>query len=191
MLIQNKTIRSTIADLVSAITPFDQLEEEHIAFAKSWIDSGVEIFRLVKPDQPNIHLVSYFIVIDQALNQFLLVDHKKANLWLPAGGHVEVNEHPTETVRREVQEELGIEADFLLEDPLFLTVTETTGPFARHTDVSFWYVLKTDSVDSLRYDVEEFHQIRWFALEDIPFHRADPHLKRCIDKMIQKLYSIC
>ncbi|MFI5343447.1 MAG: NUDIX domain-containing protein [Chlamydiales bacterium] len=42
-------------------------------------------------------------------NIFNLVDHKKANLWLPAGGHVEPNEHPRETVKREILEELSIQ----------------------------------------------------------------------------------
>jgi 8-oxo-dGTP pyrophosphatase MutT (NUDIX family) len=50
---------------------------------------------------------------------------RKAELWLPTGGHVEVGEDPAETVRREAEEELGVAA--LLADPgarpLFLTVS--------------------------------------------------------------------
>lgn len=183
-------IRSTIHRVVSAIVPFDRLEEEHINFVKSWIASGAEIFRLVKPDQPYIHLVSYFIVVDQNTHQFLLVDHKKAQLWLPPGGHVEVDEHPQETVKREAREELRIEADFLFEDPLFLTVTNTVGKVAQHTDVSLWYVLKGNHRDDLKYDADEFHQIRWFNRQDIPFEQTDPHMKRFIAKVSNKLVTL-
>jgi SAM-dependent methyltransferase len=187
---QNERIRSAIVDVVSAIVPFDRLEEEHVDFVKNWIASGAELFRGSKPDHPQIHLVSYFIVIDQRSNQFLLVDHKKALLWLPPGGHVEVNEDPKDTVRRESKEELGIEADFLFEEPVFLTVTNTVGNPPPHTDVSLWYVLKGNKDDQLAYDAAEFHQIGWFNRQEIPFERADPHLKRFIDKIIKKLVTL-
>src|SRR5579872_23523 len=123
---QMRTIRSQIRSLASQIPPLDEEETRHIAFVEKWIDSGAGIFRIAKPATPNPHLVAYFLLIDPQKQQLLLVDHKKANLWLPAGGHVELNEHPKETVSREIQEELGVRADFLLETPLFLTVTETT-----------------------------------------------------------------
>jgi len=186
----DEPLLSTIADMVLAIVPFDRLEEEHVDFVRNWIASGAELFRVGKSDTPNIHLVSYFIVIDQTSNQFLLVDHKKAQLWLPPGGHVEVNEHPKETVKREVKEELGVEADFLFEEPVFLTVTNTVGTTAPHTDVSLWYVLKGCKEDQLKYDSDEFHQIGWFKQQDIPYERAEPHLRRFIDKIIKKLVTL-
>jgi 8-oxo-dGTP pyrophosphatase MutT (NUDIX family) len=40
--------------------------------------------------------------------RILLVDHVNAGLWLPPGGHVEVDEDPGLTARREIQEELGL-----------------------------------------------------------------------------------
>ncbi|WP_425276650.1 NUDIX domain-containing protein [Streptomyces diastatochromogenes] len=40
----------------------------------------------------------------------LLVAHRKAGLWLPAGGHVEPGVNPWAAVVRECHEELGIEA---------------------------------------------------------------------------------
>ncbi len=183
-------IRSIIYRMVSSIVPFDRLEEEHIDFVKNWISSGAEIFRITKPDQPNIHLVSYFMIVDQDTHEFLLVDHKKAELWLPPGGHVEVNEHPQETVKREIREELGIEAAFLFEDPLFLTVTKTVGHVACHTDVSLWYVLKGNYQDDLKYDPDEFHQVRWFKQQELPFTQADPHMKRFVNKFIHKLETL-
>lgn len=50
----------------------------------------------------------------QERKKVLLMDHKKAELWLPPGGHVEPGENPRETVRREAKEKLGIDAEFPL-----------------------------------------------------------------------------
>lgn len=182
-------IREEILTAVASIIPFDNAEREHLDFVKDWIASGAEIFRIGKPDKPNIHLVSYFIVIDSQTNELLLVDHKKAELWLPPGGHVELNEHPKETVKREAKEELGIDAEFLFEDPLFLTITNTVGNVARHTDVSLWYVLRGNRETPLTFDLNEFYQIQWFHQKEIPYERTDPHMKRFVDKVMKKLVT--
>jgi 8-oxo-dGTP diphosphatase len=101
-----------IYDLVSSIKPIDELEIEHLQSTLQWIQSGEALYRITKPDIPNKHLVAYFVLYDQNASKVLLVDHKKAQLWLPTGGHVEVDEHPKDTVRRECLEELCIKADF-------------------------------------------------------------------------------
>lgn len=177
------TIRSEIQQIASSIKPLDGLEEQHIKFVVDWIESGAEIFRIEKPATPDTHLVSYFVITSPEMDKILLVDHKKAELWLPAGGHVDPGEHPKETVRREAKEELGIDAAFVFDNPLLLTVTKTVGNVAKHTDVSLWYLLKGDPNQSLDYDPNEFHQIRWFEIDEIPFEKSDPHMKRFVEKM--------
>jgi SAM-dependent methyltransferase len=183
-------IREEILTTIASIIPYENTEREHLDFVKDWIASGAEIFRITKPDKPNIHLVVYFIVIDPQTNEFLLVDHKKAELWLPPGGHVEINEHPRETVKREIKEELGIDAEFMFEDPLFLTVTNTAGNVARHTDISLWYVLRGNREKYLKFDADEFYQIQWFHQKEIPYERTDPHMKRFVDKVMKKLVTL-
>lgn len=183
-------IRKEILADLATILPVDLLEKEHLNFVKAWITSEAEIFRIAKPDHPNIHLVSYCIFIDPHTNEILLVDHKTAGLWLPPGGHVELNEHPQETVKREIREELGIEADFLLENPLFLTVTKTVGNVKQHTDVSLWYLLKGNRNQPLRFDADEFHQIQWFHPDEVPYERTDPHMRRFLDKITRKITTL-
>lgn len=182
-------IRDRIYDLVASIKPLDDAEKQHIQFVLSWIQSGAEIFRTEKPATPPVHLVSYFLVISPDRSKVLLVDHKKAGLWLPSGGHVEPGEDPKEAVHREVKEELGIEADFLFEGPLFVTVTKTVGNVLQHTDVSLWYVLKWSPDEPMTYDKDEFNQIRWFGIDEIPYERSDPQLRRFMEKINSTLMS--
>jgi len=182
-MLVNGLMRSKIYRLAEKLVPGDSEEKQQREFALRWIESGVEIFRTAKPATPDPHLVSYFILHDPNANQLLLVDHKKSDLWVAPGGHVELNEHPFETVKREIREELSIEANFLLTDPFFLTVMKTTSSIGRHTDVAFWYLLKGNVSELLKYDEREFHQIGWFFLENIPYHRADPCLTRFIAKL--------
>lgn len=178
-----KITKKLVYDIVAAIKPHDVLEQEHIEDTLAWIKSNASIFRVAKPDVPNKHLVSYFVLFDVISQKVLLVDHKKAQLWLPPGGHVELDEDPKNTVRRECLEELGIQADFLIDEPIFLTSTLTVGLTAGHIDVSLWYVLKGNHEVSLSFDVDEFKGIKWFEFDEIPYQNSDPHMKRFINKL--------
>jgi 8-oxo-dGTP diphosphatase len=178
-------MRQQIRNEFAAIEPLDELEREHLADALTWIDSGAGLFRTSKPATPPKHLVSYFAVVDA--DQILLVDHKDAGLWLPAGGHVEPDEHPRVTVERELQEELCFKADHAIEAPLMITCRTTVGLTAGHVDVSLWYVVRASRAQRLNYDADEFDAVRWFGFSEAPFERSDPHLRRFIAKLVRSL----
>src|SRR4051812_6421198 len=174
---------------VAGMEAGDDVERRCRLAALAWIDSGAALCRTRKPATPDKHLVSYFVVVDPARRAGLLVDHRKAQLWLPTGGHVEPAEHPRTTVRREALEELGIDARFLEASggrPLLLTSAVTVGLTAGHTDVSLWYAIEGDAVASLCYDPEEFLAARWFGFEEVATTgptTLDPNLGRFMAKL--------
>ena len=177
-------MRDRIGEIISAIEPLDEIEREHRDSTIEWIRSGVPIFRTIKPDVPPKHLVSYFALVDERRGRLLLVDHKLAGLWLPSGGHVEPEEDPRATVVRELAEELGLAAEFIYPGPIFITVTRTVGGDGEHTDVSLWYLLRGDSSRAIEFDRGEFHGVRWFGLDEIPFERSDLHMRRFVAKLL-------
>ncbi|MFE7313960.1 NUDIX hydrolase [Streptomyces sp. NPDC057555] len=180
--------RARLLELVGTIDPWDDLERIHLKTATQWIASGAPVYRVRKPDVPAMHLVSYFVVLDDTRDQLLLVAHRKAGLWLPAGGHVEAGEDPWAAVVRECREELGIQAmasPISGELPLFLTVTETRGQ-GTHTDVSLWYLLTADADTITSYDQDEFNAIRWLTDEQVlkeSDELLDPHMHRFTHKL--------
>lgn len=180
-------MRNEIRSIIANITPHDALEAKHRKSALDWVDSGEEVFRIRKPDFPLKHLVSYFVLIDQKKSKMLLVDHIKAELWLPSGGHVELNEHPKTTVEREIVEELNQQASFIRESPLFITETVTVGKTAGHTDVSLWFILRADSTLSITYDTSEFNGCKWFEYDEIlniDIAEFDLHMHRFVQKFL-------
>jgi 8-oxo-dGTP diphosphatase len=72
---------------------------------------------------------------------------------------------------------------------LFLTVTETVGLTAGHTDVSLWYILEGNKSKKLDFDEEEFFGIQWFTYDKIPFDASDPHMKRFMKKISSLSYK--
>lgn len=174
-------MRDRILSELESIEPFDALEQAHLADALAWVRSGADLFRVAKPATPPKHLVSYFAVVDE--QHILLVDHRNARLWLPPGGHVEPQEHPRNTVARELEEELGFVAAHPIQAPIMVTCTSTVGLAAGHVDVSLWYVVRTGRQQAMKYDENEFVSVRWFSFAEIPFERSDPHMRRFIAKL--------
>ena len=179
--------KTILLQLLSTINAFDDIEVAHLDDAIAWIKSGRSLYRTIKPNTPNKHLVSYFVVIDEIQQKILLTEHKRAQLWLPAGGHVEPNEHPTETVKRECLEELNLEAEFKYLNPIFITLNDVGHDNHLHFDVNLWYVLKGVADTQYQFDDREFHSIKWFNFDEIPFLKADPHLSRFINKYLTLL----
>jgi 8-oxo-dGTP pyrophosphatase MutT (NUDIX family) len=187
-----QNLKATIRRDIEAILPLDKLEQTHKNDTLAWIDSGAPLFRVAKPDVPPKHLVSYFALIDQNSRKILLCDHIKAQLWLPSGGHVGVNEHPKITVEREAVEELGQKARFLRgnDRPFFVTVTQTVGLTPGHTDVSLWYLLSGNSHEYVAFEAREFNDVEWFSFDEILEMDAvifDPNMKRFTQKLIAYL----
>jgi 8-oxo-dGTP pyrophosphatase MutT (NUDIX family) len=186
--------RRSVLQAVEQIVPCDDVEARHKADAIAWINSGAQLYRIAKPATPPKHLVTYFVLVDTEHESILLVDHLKAQKWLPTGGHVEPNEDPIATVKREVVEELGVPAKFLPafgENPLFLTSATTVGLTAGHTDITLWYVLAGSKDDEFSYDSNEFRTIRWFTFADIlgmDESTIDPRMRQFVRKLIR--YSV-
>ena len=185
----DRLARAHLVELLESIDPWDGQERAHLATATAWVLSRASLYRTQRPSVPEMHLVSYFVVLDQARGELLLVGHRKAGLWLPSGGHVEPLEDPWDTVLRECREELHTEAVVSTvcgKRPFFLTVTRTRGP-GEHTDVSLWYLLQAEAGDITSFDEDEFDAIRWLSLHQVleqPTDTLDPHMHRFTDKLL-------
>jgi 8-oxo-dGTP pyrophosphatase MutT (NUDIX family) len=148
------------------------------------------LFRVAPPAHPERHLCVYFALLSELERpRVLLIDHRKAGLWLLPGGHVDEGEDPRATVVREAAEELGIEAEFhprFGSDPLFVTVTQTRGADS-HTDVSLWFVLRTGRQMEVKIDQREARGKRWLELDDPSVWLGDcfdPHMGRFRSKLM-------
>jgi len=177
-----------IAKIIKSIKPFDNEEKLHKENSLRWVQSGKEIFRTAKPDVPKKHLVAYFVPIDLKTKKLLLINHLKSGLWLPPGGHVEKDENPIDTVKREMQEELYLHAKFISTKSFFITITITINIDAGHTDVSLWYLVYGDSTKKYEYNTQEMSGYAWFTTDEIQgknTFKYDPHMKRFVKKLLQ------
>lgn len=115
--------------------------------------------------------VSAYIVHE---GKVLLMHHKKLNMWLQIGGHVELHEDTDEAILREIEEECGVEVEFLepidhikatksLRRPHFLNLHNVTNTH-KHLDLGYVCLVLSPTC---RLAPEEAHDIGWFSKEEL------------------------
>jgi|SRR3989344_1020749 len=128
---------------------------------------------------PHIHekidfTVGVFIVYD---NKVLLIFHKKHNMWLQIGDHIELDEDPEQALFREVKEECGLDIEIVgkkepsievkgikfLYPPVFMNIHDIN---ETHKHVGLYYIAKAKS-DAFILSEREHNDIRWFSRKDL------------------------
>lgn len=120
-----------------------------------------------------------FIVRDE---EVLFLNHKKLDMWLMPGGHVEPGETPDEAAARETKEETGFEVEIIGEERQFeadFLAVDIPTPFninlheveKGHWHCDFQYLVKIiGKVDEYEYDDED---IEWLTKKDIESKKYD------------------
>lgn len=134
-------------------------------------------------------------------DKILLLHHKKHNKWMAPGGHVEPNETPPETARREALEETGVEIEFITQENIWfnyphahsierpyhvlLETLPAYGQTPAHQHIDFFYVARPKAMHAAK----ETHNMRWFTLQEV--QKLVPHAEIFPDaqKTIEHLFS--
>ena len=124
---------------------------------------------LTRPQNPQDHFCAFFLPIHKKSKSIYLGDHIKAGSWIPPGGHIELNEHPIETVIREFQEELKYrpdKKDIQLFDLSIVKIINNPRSGACRTHFDIWYIVEMKEKINFDFDPGEYKTAKWFSLED-------------------------
>jgi 8-oxo-dGTP diphosphatase len=132
-------------------------------------------------NQYDFTVTMYIVRVDRDMPMALLHQHKKHNIYLPVGGHVETNETPWKAVFHELREESGYDLDQMkvLQPPSRIQrldgVIQHPYPVSMnshvitedhfHTDISYALVASSDPRHKI--DSGESEDVRWFSRKDI------------------------
>jgi len=168
-------------DCLHNINPIDENELNEIQDSVDWIKVSKYIH---KPNNMNQHLGVLAYVISTDYSSIFLLNHKKAMMWLPPGGHVDDGLSLNDAVKLEIREELGISAEFYSDKPFFHTRTVTQGINSGHIDVTFWFILLGNSDRNYHVQEKEASEAKWFNIKDILTDDLFKHLHRSLNKLL-------
>ena len=150
------TLTKELEDLIASSRCVEDVRNEFL--------QRIERGRLTRDENSENHFCTGVFPFNPDTHQVFLVHHKKSGLWIAPGGHIDLGEIPSETIQREVKEELGLNTP-PLEGPFLFTVNDLhslTQICQKHYEI--WYVLLTDGKG---FDINdrEFHETRWVNFE--------------------------
>lgn len=76
------------------------------------------------------HFVATVYVVNDGATA--LHEHDRLEMWLPPGGHIERDEQPHETARREAREEIGLDVDLVTPQDDLSSETARSMPKPQH-----------------------------------------------------------
>ena len=139
-------------------------------------------------------VVAGYIIHD---DKVLLIHHKKLNLWLPVGGHIEKDETPDEAMLREAKEEVGIDIEILNKKdlPFDKNVKKNLAtPFhvnvhsaGDHNHCCFFYLCSCKNKE-LEINLNEVNSFQWFSKEDLNDEKVPLDVKHIALKAFE-IYS--
>lgn len=178
--------RSSYIDDIKNIEPESDVEKADISWTLEWLEKADSVH---KPHNMDAHLGVLCLVLSPDRKKAFMLHHKKAEAWLPPGGHVDHNLAFKEAVRHELTEELGKELILIGEKPFFLTRTMTRGKNAGHIDVTAWFIAEGNPSEHYVVQEKEAESARWMDIEELQTLPQETHVPRAVVKLVNLLIN--
>ena len=120
-------------------------------------------------------------------DRLLMIHHKKLDMWIPPGGHIEKDETPDDALIREIKEELNLDITLLntikiseegnIVRQLALPIYSNVHNVGDHDHSCGFYLCTTDSIDKLFANKDELVNYEWFGENDLSDKRFAPDVR--------------
>ncbi len=134
-------------------------------------------------------------------NKVLLVYHKKLDVWLYSGGHIEENENPDEALLREVKEETGLDIEIISNKDEYLSdkkndVKSLHLPYVflcelvgDHYHNDLIYLCKIKEKAKLKFNENESSGIGFFSYDEIKNMKLFDNFRVLLKKVLNERES--
>ena len=151
-------------------TPVDARESDSIA---QFLEVVPSLDDPCNEERGLVHVTASAIVVSDDGDKVALHLHKRLNMWLQPGGHIDAGETPAEAALREAIEETGLPVRHQREGGLLFHLDVHPGPKG-HTHHDLRYVVRAPEVPLLPGEGES-PDARWFTWDEA-FSIADAGL---------------
>jgi 8-oxo-dGTP pyrophosphatase MutT (NUDIX family) len=162
-MIQTISQLTSIRNFIRRASALDQtVKDKHLRLLR---------FPYVKDEGAKDHFCVYFAGIDIVKKKVFLGHHKKANIWIFNGGHLDKNETIEECLFREMEEEWGvpIQEKFITNHTrLSITLIDNRMQPSCSLHYDLWNFINLDSsrfTPDQKNTSTEFHEMKWLTTQ--------------------------
>ena len=128
-------------------------------------------------------------------DKVLLIHHRKLDIWVPVGGHIDENETPDDALLREIKEETQLDVEIINNNqmpPKGNTKRNLAIPFhsnlhsvGDHDHCCFFYLCKALNPESIKINKESI-DYKWISKEEIDSDFIPAEIKRVLRKAFEE-----
>jgi len=122
----------------------------------------------------------------------LFVHHKKLDMWLPVGGHVDPNETFDEALKREIEEETNLDVELVsssglvpsahVKKVLALPFDINLHSVGDHDHCCVFYLCKALNPEELKFRESELKNAKWLSREELSQVPLDSYISKQVLK---------
>jgi 8-oxo-dGTP pyrophosphatase MutT (NUDIX family) len=136
------------------------------------------------------HITSSAWVVNEARDKVLMTHHKKLDIWIQLGGHIEAEDNTIyEACERELREESGLKDFKLLSDEIFdIDVHKfpaSANGFPEHFHLDIRLLFQASSEEEINFDVLESNEVAWIPIKEVEKYQNARSVMRMVEKVKQ------
>lgn len=174
--------RRQLITLLEKYTPFHESDTEALQRTLDFVKSCPTCFDR-EHYEPG-HITGSGWILNESQDSVLLTHHRKLDIWIQPGGHVDGETDVFQSALREAYEETGLAKIEPLSEEIYdidiHRFPERKGkPAHLHFDIRFAFISKAGDDYTVS---EESHDLRWVRIEDMETWNDDLSMTRMADK---------
>ncbi|MEM9035121.1 MAG: NUDIX hydrolase [Actinomycetota bacterium] len=170
-----------LADAIAVVEAFDPVDEVQRAAREQILDLCRQHDESLHRTCYSGHLTGSALVVDAAAERTLLMFHRKLQMWLQPGGHVDGDANLAAAALREATEETGIEGLEVWSEAVDIDVHRVAPPKEpAHFHLDVRYVVRAPE-GAKEQGNDESEALRWVPLADLGGLDLDDATRRLAD----------
>lgn len=130
--------------------------------------------------------------MNEPRDKVLLTHHKKLEIWIQLGGHIEPEDKTIyEACERELKEESGLKEFKLLSNEIFdidvHKFPQSANGFPEHFHLDIRLLFQGSSEEKVNFDLIESNEVVWISINEVENYQNARSVMRMVEKV--KLYK--
>lgn len=180
----------SLKDTIKNYIPCDEQEEKDQKQMLTFIDSFEDV---LTRDNTIGHFSASAFVINKDKNKMAAVYHIITDGWTYPGGHADGEEDLLSVALREVEEETGLKAKVLSDEPYLLSTNPVVAHIKRgkfvssHLHFDALYLMEADDTTKLEYREDESKGVKWIPFDEVDNEKMVDFIRCNVKKLIKKI----